>query len=333
MSGVTSLDCPLNLLCRKFLDLYGKMKLGPVCFLQSQGSTDTESSAASSLRVLRDSQQAETFSTLADVNKQQSLDTTDPSESSEQLQNPQPDLEAQIRDIATREGVTLPKTNPRALTSITISTRRRSTSPSPTTSPVPEPLHLTELSTGGGGQPEENRQLHPTMDEETKTDSTNQNVISPSAPVDQKRQDAVGGRFEEPPSPSQGPGGDDEVSVQYQATCSSTPEPPTRTGHVSHIHLTLSPKASDHHPAAARSRAHFASVRHSSPASSSPDEGVGSSSPLEWYGNREPIRGRADTSTLFKPAAPQGRVTSTSSPSFTARHRGVETAESPGEPQ
>ncbi|TKS87265.1 Alstrom syndrome protein 1 [Collichthys lucidus] len=300
--------------------------------LKSQGSTDTESSAASSLRVLRgDDQQAETFSTLADVNKQQSLDTTDPSESSEQLQNPQTDLEAQIRDIATREGVTLPKTNPRALTSITISTRRRSTSPSPTTSPVPEPLDPTEPSTGGGEQPEENRQLHPTMDEETKTDSTNQNVISASAPVDQKRQDAVGGRFEEPPSPSQGPGGDDDVSVQYQASRSSTPEPPTRTGQVSHIHLTLSPKASDLRPAAARSRADFASVRHS-PASSSPDEGVGSSSPLEWHGNREPIRGRADTSTLLKPAAPQRRVTSTSSPSFTARHRGVEAAESPAAP-
>lgn len=118
--------------------------------LKSQSSTDTESSAASRLH-----QQVETFSTLADVNRQQSLDTTDPSESSEQLQNPQLDLEAQIRDIATREGVTLPKTNPRALTSITISTRRRSTSPSPTTTPEPELLHLNELSTGG--ESEENK--------------------------------------------------------------------------------------------------------------------------------------------------------------------------------
>lgn len=181
----------------------------------------------------------------------------------------------------------------------------------------------------------------------------NQNLMSQSAPGNQKRQDALGGQFEEPPPPSQGLGREDvnakddnlqsfrrndELSVQdssvsgvgheaEQATGSSTSESPARTGHVSHVHLTLSPKATDHSLAAAVHSSHadavtglprkeFVPLRHSSSAASSPDEGVGLSSPPEWYDNREPIRepgpGRADTSTLFKTAVLQGRKTSTS---------------------
>lgn len=343
-------------------------------FFQSQGSTDTESSAASSVRVQRGHyppQQTETFTTLGDANNQPSQRlqglSTDLSDSSVQLQNPpHPDLEAQIREIAAREGVTLPRTNPLVLTSITIATRRRSTSPSPSTSPAPpfspapELLHLNELSTGAVEHPEANRQLPPTTDEEDKTTRESASVFEPSSslyarhqhltsqsvPGDQKRQDAVGGQFEEPPPEDLNAKDDntqsfrrgDEISVHdssvsgvgheaEEATGLSTSESPARTGHVSHVHLTLSPKATNPSLATAVHSSHtdavmglprkeFVPLRHSSSAASSPDEGVGLSSPPEWYDTREPIRqpgpGRADTSTLFKTALPQGRMTSTS---------------------
>ncbi|XP_070776864.1 serine-rich adhesin for platelets [Enoplosus armatus] len=296
--------------------------------IKSQGSTDTESSAASSVSVPRGQDpphQAETFTALHDANNQPS----------QLLQGLSTGLEAQVREIAAREGVTLPRTNPLALTSITIATRRRSTSPSPSTSPAPpispssELLHLAELSTGTVEHPKANRQLPPTMDEEKITE-----------PIG-----AVGGQFEKPPPASQGLGRkdvnahddntqslrqDDVLSVQNssvsgvghdseQTTGSSTSDSPARTGHVSHVHLTLSPKATDHSLASAvhSSRAdavtglprkEFVPLRHASSPASSPDEGVGLSSPPEWYDTREPIRQqgpeRADTSTSsqsFKP--------------------------------
>ncbi|XP_073338957.1 uncharacterized protein alms1 [Pagrus major] len=341
---------------------------------KSQGSTDTESSAASSFKVPRRqeaAQQVQTFTTLGDANNQppealQGL-STDPSDSSMQLQNPpHTDLEAQIREIAAREGVTLPRTNPRAITSITIATRRRSNSPSPSTSPAPplspapEPLQLTDLSTGAVDHPKANKQLLPTMDEEDNT--------SQSASADQRREDAVGGQSEEPPPSSLGVGRedvnvkddntqssrrDDELSVQdssvsghesEQTAGSSTSESPPKTGHVSHVHLTLSPKANDHSLASAVTglpRKEFVPLRHSSSPASSPDEGVGLSSPPEWYENREPTRQRgterADTSSLFKTPVPQGRMTSTSSQFFTPSHRAAVsprplTTESPAVP-
>ncbi|KAM9341573.1 uncharacterized protein ABDE67_015233 [Symphorus nematophorus] len=344
--------------------------------IKSQGSTDTESSAASSLRVLsgqNPTQQVETFTTLGDANDQPSKPlqglSTDLSDSSVQLLNPpRSDLEAQIREIAAREGVTLPRTNPRALTSITIATRRRSTSPSPSTSPAPplspapELLHLTELSTGAVEHTYANRRLPLTVHEEDETTRI-RSLSSPSVPGNQKRQDAVGGQSEEPPSPPLGTGRedvnakddntqsfrrDDELSVQdssvsgvgleaEQTAGSSTSESPVRTGHVSHVHLTLSPKATDHSSASPVHSSHadvvtglprkeFVPLRHSSSATSSPDEGVGLSSPPEWY-DREPVRQRGpervDTSTLFRTPVPQRKTTSTSSQSFTAGHRAV----------
>lgn len=307
----------------------------------------------------------QTFTTLGDTNDQppEALQgvSTDPSDSSVQLQNPpHPDLEAQIREIAAREGVTLPKTNPRAITSITIATRRRSSSPSPSTSPATplspasEPLHLTELSTGAVNFLKANKQLPPIMDEEDKT--------SQLASGEQRREDAVGGQSEEPPPSSLVVGRedvnikndstpsfrrDDKLSVQDssvsgQTTASSTSESPPKTGHISHVHLTLSPKANDHSLASAVTglpRKEFVPLRHSSSPASSPDEGVGLSSPPEWCDNREPTRQRgterADTSTLFKTAAPQDRMTSTSSRFFTPSHRAAVsprplTTESPG---
>ncbi|XP_040917064.1 platelet binding protein GspB [Toxotes jaculatrix] len=351
--------------------------------MKSQLSTDTESSAASSVRVPRGQdppQPAETFTAPSDANKQlppplQDLSTHLPN-SSVQLQNSlRPGLEAQVLEIAAREGVIFPRTNPRAVTSITIATRRRSASTSPSTSsaspisPAPEPLHLAELSTGAIEHLKANRP--PTQNEEGEASREPASVFEPSRSLytrkqavnfcqegtkflsgSQKRQDAVGGRFKEPPPPSQGLNRedvnikddnsqsflrDDELSIQdssgssahgaEQTMGSRTSASPTRTGHVSHVHLTLSPKATDHslatavHPSRADAvaglpRGEFVPLRHASSAASSLDEGVGLSSPPEWYDTREPkrqrVRERADTSTLFKAVVPTGRTTSTS---------------------
>eukprot|EP00064_Thunnus_orientalis_P007805 superscaffoldBa00000887_g7827 len=356
--------------------------------LKSQGSTDTESSAASSVRGLRGQElprAAETFATLSDAKNQASQQlqclSTIPPDSSVQLQEPLPtDLEARVREIAAREGVTLPRTNAQALTSITIATRRRSTSPSssaspvPPLSPAPEPLHLNELSTETVEHPAD-RKFPPTLDEADKTTrvpasvfepssslyTRKQNLIPQSAPGNQRRQDAVGGQYEEPPPSLQGLDRedvnvrddntpsfkqDDELSIQdssvsgvgaEQATVSPTVESQARTGHISHVHLTLSPKTTDHSVATAVSSSHannagpglprkeFVPLRHSSSATTSPDEGVGLCSPPEWYEIREPMGPRrperADTSTLFKPVESHRRMTSTSTQSFMARHR------------
>lgn len=353
------------------------------CFsFQSQGSTDTESSAASSVGGLRAQEllprAADTFTTLRNAKNQASqllhhLGTIPP-DSSVQLQDSLPtDLETRIREIAAREGVTLPRTNAQSLTSITIASCRRSTSPSSSMSPVstlspaPEPLHLNELSAETVRHPAD-RKLTSTLNEEDKTASVfepssslytrKQNLTSLSAPENQRRQDAVGGQHEEPLPPSQGLDRedetsrddnsqyfkqDDELSIQdsslsgvgaKHATVSTSTESQTRTGHISHVHLTLSPKSTDHsvdttvrfsHTNAAPRQNMFVPLRHSSPANSSPDEGVGSCSPLEWNQSRE-LTGRrqperADTSTLYKPAASHGRtMTSTSTQSSTAPH-------------
>lgn len=329
--------------------------------MKSQGSTDTESSTASSIQVFREPdplQKAATLPPPGVANKQLLPGLhTDLSYSSLPLQNLlRPDLEAQINAIAAKEGVTLPRKTPQALTSITIATRRRSTSPSPSTSPAPplSPapglLHLAELSTGAVQFPKANIQLPP-MDKEYKSTAlvfdTSNNLTSRSVPANQKREDAVGGQFEEPPPPSQGISQEDakegntqcvrqdeELSVQINpapgvdqehehATGSSTSESLDRTGHVSHVRLTLSPKAKDvrssHTDAVVKlPQKEFVPLRPSSSAASSPDEGVGLCSPPEWYDTQRGPK-RADTSTLFKTSVPQGGKTSTSTQSFTPR--------------
>ncbi|XP_034714114.1 uncharacterized protein alms1 isoform X2 [Etheostoma cragini] len=353
--------------------------------MKSQGSTDTESSTASSIRVqmVQDASWQAPLLKAVNVNNQPSqplpgLHTAHLDSSMQLKKKTFPDLEAQICEIAAREGVTLPKKNPQALTSITIATRRRSSSSSPSTSPAPplSPapglLHLAELSTEPVELPIANRQLSHTIadeDEVTKElesafepcSSRNQNLTSTSAPVNQKRQDAIGGQFKESAPPSQGLGGEDvnamntqlfmgdELSVQNsscsgvcheaeQATGSSTSESPARTGHVSHVHLTLSPKATDHTSSTAVHPIHAVAVtgllrkestplRQTSSAACSPDEGVGLSSPPEWYDVTKPIRHqvpkRPETSTLFKTTVPQGRMTLTSTQSSAPCHRVV----------
>ncbi|KAI4804202.1 hypothetical protein KUCAC02_025836 [Chaenocephalus aceratus] len=104
---------------------------------------------------------------------------------------------------------------------------------------------------------------------------------------------------------------------------SSTSESRDRTGHVSHVHLTLSPKAKDvrssHTDAVVRlPQKEFVPLRPSSSAASSPGEAVGLCSPPEWYDTQRGPE-RADTSTLFKTSVPQGGKTSTSTQSFAPR--------------
>lgn len=184
--------------------------------------------------------------------------------------------------------MTLPTKKPQVFTSITIATHRSSTSPSnstspPPISPAPEPLRLTELSSGAVRTTTTDRQLteehgvdllQTTTREQSSVHgpsnslhSTNQNVTQ-SAPANQKRQDTEGGQFEEPLPPSQGLDKVD-VTVRYnstqsfrpdsklsasgmgvshaldQATGSSVVETSAHTGHSSHVDLTLPPKATD----------------------------------------------------------------------------------------
>lgn len=237
--------------------------------------------------------------------------------SSLQLPNaPRPDLEAQIRAIAAKEGVTLSGASHRAFTSITIATRRRSTSPSPSTSPTPplspmlEPLHLNELSTGAVSFPKDDLQLPETTTALSlgQSSSLDSNLVNQAA-AGQTRQETVGGQFEDVAPRDFIKHQDDNLLVS-QVTRSPRPESPSRPGHISYVHLTLSPKAVSHIlPPAGHSG-------HSSLAAISPDEGVGLSSPPEWYDNRDPIRERpperVDTSALFKISDLQGRSSPTS---------------------
>ncbi|XP_034432635.1 uncharacterized protein alms1 [Hippoglossus hippoglossus] len=335
--------------------------------MKSQLSTDTESSAASSVQRGQDPpQSAETFTPNQLSQPLQGL-RTNLSDSSVQLRDPrrQDTLEAQVQKIAAREGVTLPRTNPRALTSISIATCRRSTSPSPSTSPAhpispaSEPLHTSELWTADehlkvNRPPTQNeekttRELTSRFEPSSRLYTRKQSLDSQLMSGNQTRQDAVGGQFENPPPPLQILNREDQrddlfiwdssVSGAHGAertTGSSPSESPATAGHVSHVHLTLSPKAADPSLASALSssragaatempRREFVLLRHSPSTASSPDEGVGLSSPPEWYETGEPReqRGleRADTSTRFKSVVPRRRITSAPKQAFTPRPR------------
>ncbi|XP_037341781.2 mucin-2 isoform X2 [Pungitius pungitius] len=332
--------------------------------IKSQGSTDTDSSAASSVGVLKGegpTQRAEALPPPGGAHA--------PRGPRVEPQRPlRPDLEAHIREIAAREGVTLARTDPQPLASVSVATRRRSSSPSPSTSPAPPPspapglLHLAELSTAAAGLATVNAARLPSRDEEASARGPSRPPTPLPSPANQKRRDTVGGQFEAPPPSSLGLGREDvdpedvntpsigredELSVKgrsvsgvgREVTGPFASEPGTRTGPVSRVHLTLSPKATDHSSAPAvhsdlvgdaadPPRREFVPLRRRS-AASSPDEGVGLSSPPEWSDGREPLRQRGpqrtETSTQFKGAAPQGRTTSTSTQSFRPPHRALTT--------
>ncbi|KAM8916102.1 uncharacterized protein alms1 isoform 2-T2 [Spinachia spinachia] len=315
--------------------------------IKSPGSTDTESSAACSVGALKGeepTQRAEALPPPGGANTPRGLC----------LEPQRPlrlDLEAQIREIAAREGVTLARTNPQPLTSISIATRRRSSSPSPSTSPAPPPspapglLHLAELSTAAAGLPT----INAPMDEDEREASAREPSSPPtplSAPANQKRRDTVGGQMEAPPPSSLGLGRayvdseDDNTpsmrredvlpvkessvsGVGHEVTGPSASEPGLKAG-------VLSPKATDYSSAPAvhsdivgavtdPPREAFVPLRHST-AASGPGEGLGWSSWPEWSDSREPMRQQAtkrtETSSQFKSAVPQGRTTSTSTQSF-----------------
>ncbi|KAM4542720.1 uncharacterized protein alms1 [Odontesthes bonariensis] len=246
--------------------------------IKSQGSTDTESSAASIVRVEHDPlQSVETCSALSDANTQRGVSVHHPLSSTHRQDSLRPDLEARVWEIAAREGVTLPSKKPQALTVLTDATCRRSASASPSSvpplSPASEPLHLTELSTGtvrptvANTQPSssllDGEDRAPTREPPSVYEPSNSFHLS-NGKEEQKRQDTVGGQCEEPPPPLQGSDKEDKTtetvshhetsSVQTrsvsgvgpgpnQASGPSTVGSHAGTGHVSHVHVAQSPKS------------------------------------------------------------------------------------------
>lgn len=234
-----------------------------VFVFQSEESTETESS------------EAEPLAAIGGAVSRQSR--TDLKLSAAPLQNlPRPDLEAQIQEIAVREGVTLTRTDPRSFTSITIASRRRSSSSS-SSPPPPEPLRLSELSTD-------------TADERPPPAAVLEAVVlyEPSSqlhqgvPGIQSTPHAVGGHVEDALLPPE------DALTQ--------PLPPSTPGHVSHVHLTLSPKSTGPGRTPRTPREPFPA--RSGSAASDPGEGLGPASPAGWSRDREPMRQREDVSTL-----------------------------------
>ncbi|XP_072313337.1 uncharacterized protein alms1 [Eucyclogobius newberryi] len=266
-------------------------------------STETESSAASSLR---DPQgPALLYQTEAGIYKIKKIQP-DPSKNLcltvPLLNAPQREeiIESKVREIAAREGVNLPKT--KALTSITISTSRRSTSPTPSTSPAPprspssEPLHSNQLTIE-----EDNKRVSTTLDKDEQSQREERNEIAAQSPVLNQnakpsvRQDTVGGHHEFPSASSMSLEQDKtkENRSQFFTTAEITEssrngeQVTAKSGHVSQVRLLLSPKPVDHTASVVTRdvnfpRKHFIPLRHSPSTSISPDEGVGLSSPPEW---------------------------------------------------
>ncbi|KAM4723422.1 uncharacterized protein FYW61_014177 [Anableps anableps] len=316
--------------------------------MMSQGSTDTESSAASSARVKNENnppKAAQAFSTLGDANKQPSIRMDHPDLHSQPQSTLHLDLEARVCEIAAREGVKLPPKRPQAPTSISTSTHRHYDTSSPTTSPPPlspasDPLHLAELSTRTAAS--SSKCVPTSVDEAERVplaqltgeaacvygESTrNQNSTSQSAPGNHKRQDTVGAQSEEPPPPTLALDKPDVgmyIQTTYFSAVSHEESQGFRTSPLPHVHFTLPPKTTDnssasavHRPGAdAVPREEVATLRDYSSAASSPDEGVGSSSPAEWCDSRKMVADRSDVSTV----APQGKGVAASSESFTQRH-------------
>ncbi|XP_069016553.1 LOW QUALITY PROTEIN: mucin-12 [Embiotoca jacksoni] len=318
--------------------------------LTSQGSTDTESSAASSFKVQRENgrpRSVEMFSALGAAAAQptqrpQGVGTRPPGAPTHTQNAPRSHLEAQVCEIAAREGVTLPTSNQRAFTSITIATRRRCAPPSPPASPLspapaptpdPAPLHLTELSTAAA-----DRQLPVNAEEEKEEEEEEEKEededgvtleMTTSAPGSQKREYTWADGLKTLLRPR---GGSTRDAVALGSVsgdgrgAASTVRSPAGTGHVSRVRLNLSPKATGRAFAAAHAN-EFVALRCRQPAASSPDEGVGLSSPPEWSDAREatrrPAPERSDALAAFKTVGAPGRTNAA-----TARRR-PETSQRP----
>ncbi|CAL8297822.1 unnamed protein product [Arctogadus glacialis] len=254
--------------------------------LQNITSTDTESSTVSSLRG-------------------RPLRPTDAAPP-----GPRPGLEARVREIAAREGVALPRAPPPTFSSITISTCRRSPSPAPPVSPAPEPepLRLTHLSTDPGPPPappsSSTSGSGPGSDSSTlhggrEPTGSHAGQLPASSPV---LGNLAFGRHT-PLPPPHGTGSSDSPSP---------PDSPSTGGHVSHLHLTLSPKppglrthagappAQDGGPPSREFSPLPRTTTFSTAAAATGSGGAGAK-PCD---TREPIRGRAPqraaTSALFR---------------------------------
>lgn len=245
---------------------------------------------------------------------------------------PRSDLEAQIREIAAREGVALARTNPRAFTSIAIASC--STSPPPSATPAPESLHLSALCASSAdfvalptepssplcqGKPSLSSQQRQGIQSRHEDPGTQQGALTQA------------GGHEGTPACGWHEG--EEVAAP------STPESAARSGHVSQVQLTLSPKSSSHSLRPLTSSPSWTSgsalapkellpVRHRLSASS-PGEGLGLASPPERERTWEPARPqqREDPRALHR----------TSDRLLTASHRTVDTprpqtAEAPAKP-
>ncbi|XP_067099448.1 serine/arginine repetitive matrix protein 2 [Osmerus mordax] len=291
---------------------------------KSQGSTDTESSAASSLPLpLPPSQPAERFSALRAAEERLShqlqtltMASLDPNQPpaplplNPSLHPPQPqNLEGRVREIAHREGVSLPRAHlPPPLTSITITTCRRSPSPLPPSSP--EPLQLAQLSREGVPPPA------PQPDRPPTTHQGGTAAEPASAPQPNGHHARTMNHVEVQAGPEEaGLGRDTTGRSQGSATINPPGQAP---GHVSLLHLTLSPKPTEHTQAPALSS------RHSSALTGPLHDGHTPQSTLtnqERAGTtREPMR-RRDVSVQFATTVPEWKTSSRYPQSFTPPQR------------
>ncbi|CAL9686858.1 unnamed protein product [Knipowitschia caucasica] len=240
-------------------------------------STDTESSAASSLRDPKGP------ISLHQIDAHKSKIPEMPPDQPKSLSRADDIIESKVREIAEREGINLPK----PLTSITISTSRRSNSPpcvspAPSKSPNSEPMHVNQLT-------EDNSQLvRASLDKNIKCQRMDE-----MAAESQKlsvRQETVGGHLDFVPVPEQDKMNKDNRKLLKKPETmdsSQAEHVAVKSGHVSQVRLLLSPKPMDHSSSAftrdvSLPQRHFVPLRHSPSTPSSPDEGVGLSSPPEW---------------------------------------------------
>ncbi|KAG7277112.1 hypothetical protein CRUP_031325, partial [Coryphaenoides rupestris] len=270
--------------------------------LQSLVSTDTESSTVSSLR-------GRPLGPLAEA--------TPPTP-------PRQNLESRVREIAVREGVTLPPPPPTALTSISLSTCCRSPSPSPAPSPAPEPLRLTHLTAGAGPPPPPSSSPSPSPRPGSDGGSTvnvegdptgSQNGQLPVFAPPPDRMDSVTGSSSSPPSPA------------YAAPPMGGSSSSGGAGsghHVSRLHLTLT-RPPEHRAYATGALAQDGALPAGPPSrefSPLPRSTTTTTGPAGLScDTREPMRGRvpqrADTSTLFRAGLSKDARTSTSTTSTT----------------
>ncbi|XP_034021511.1 uncharacterized protein LOC117506112, partial [Thalassophryne amazonica] len=314
--------------------------------VKSQESTITDSGMSSTFRGLRKQESLlpiGTFNTVSGVNIQPSLQplqfSMNLSDSRVQQYHPHyQDLASQVLEIAAREGIILARTDPRTFTSIGISTSKCSHSPTKSTIPLVKPdpkllgtildkeksvgtapITVSQLVNGYlntiGDKYEGGHTLSSALDKE------HMNVQEENIQSQQENHKLM----------------IQDISVSgvgygvQQATGVSTTETPASIGHISRVHLTLSPKATDQSVAADVQSSHatanpslalseFDKLRHWPSKASSPDKGVRLSIRPKLSESRDPEQTtgteRTETSVPFKTIVPKGGIISSSPQSF-----------------